>query len=157
MFRTRLDHRMSEWMRNALTLPIPRVSWSSQHSLVCFYTYVLPDPSGKDRESYFWPMNVRGMPFDWILLNSSPMTSSTPAFWSWWHPEECFQTRWRRRRWLQMFPSTRGWLLCWGCHLMKAHRWKWSGDTRWEEKKQNNKALMFSRWPLYQFFREVIT
>lgn len=43
---------MNQWMRNALTLPSPHVSWSSQHSQVCFYTCVLPDPSEKDRKDF---------------------------------------------------------------------------------------------------------
>lgn len=90
--------------------------------LVCFQTL------RREWQTGLWRMNVRRMQLDKILpsggagssLNLLLVTSSTPAFWSWWRREECFQTRWRRRRSLRRCRSARGWWLCRGCHLMEA-------------------------------------
>lgn len=90
--------------------------------LVCFQTLQ------REWQTGLWRTNVRRMQLDKILLSGGArsslnlllVTSSTPAFWSWWRREECFQTRWRRRRSLRRCRSARGWSLCRGYHLVEA-------------------------------------
>lgn len=73
-----------------------------------------------------------------------------PAFWSLWHPEECFRTRWRRRRPLRTTRSAWGWWFCWDRLLQSRNNRRVGGRSLTAE--AAGAAL-----PLYQFLRDVMT
>lgn len=157
---------MNQWMRNALTLPRPHVSWSSQHSQGCFYTCVLPDPSENDRKDFdvWMSEGCNLIRFCWVgrkeLLEPPACNVQHTCILVLMTSRGVFPNTLAAPAIAPKVPVSKGLIALSGLSPNGGRRIV-TGNQLTDGGGGTSQAVVplgvISHWPLYQFFREVIT